>query len=479
MRWLLGAAAAAAIAAVLLWIGLVPPRLEQPPRAELVISGVTVINPGVERLADRTLVVRDGRIAEVRPRLASDPAPVCADCFALPGLIDAHVHTPPRIALGNQRLFSLLHLAHGVTTVRDLGESEPSVGALASRLNSGAEVGPRMLRCGPVLDGEPPGWPMAETITTAEQATATVARLARDGVDCIKVYNEIGREAFEAVAGAAARHGLPLIGHVPHAVGLAGVSDFEAQHVTGIPYVSRPRPPIGWDFRSEDLSALLGAEIDAAVELAAARRVAFTPTLANHSLRLIASDPVRFRPTPASRWLPAYWRHAWNFVAPHPEGDMEIAVHLEARPTLYEIARRLHRRGVDVLAGTDTIMPWVVPGEALHLELAALAEAFGGAEPALAAATTVNGRHLAPGEIGVIEPGARADVLLLRSDPTRDLAALRDWSVLIADGRRYERALVDGWLERYQRHFHGPLYATVMGGVVSTVSRRFDNIHAR
>ena len=48
----------------------------------------------------------------------------------MPGLIDAHVHTPPKLAIGNQRLFALLYLAYGVTSVRDMGQTDDSIAAL-------------------------------------------------------------------------------------------------------------------------------------------------------------------------------------------------------------------------------------------------------------------------------------------------------------------------------------------------------------
>jgi adenine deaminase len=120
-------------------------------------------------------------------------------------------------------------------------------------------------------------------------------------------------------------------------------------------------------------------------------------------------------------------------------------------------------------------MPWVVPGESLHLEIEELRLALGSAEEALAAATTVNGRHLAPGDIGVIAAGSRADVLLVPADPTEDIAALRDWRIVFADGRRYDRATTDAWLERYERHFRGGLYRTVMGTVVAVATGQFSH----
>ena len=81
--------------------------------------------------------------------------------------------------------------------------------------------------------------------------------------------------AYEAIAAAAKQHGLPLVGHVPHGVGMERVFDFEAQHMTGVPYLSRPRPrpSTGWDIRNEDILAMTDGEIDRAVDVALRQRI--------------------------------------------------------------------------------------------------------------------------------------------------------------------------------------------------------------
>jgi cytosine/adenosine deaminase-related metal-dependent hydrolase len=124
-------------------------------------------------------------------------------------------------------------------------------------------------------------------------------------------------------------------------------------------------------------------------------------------------------------------------------------------------------------------MPWVGPGEGLLAEINMLALAYKSNEAALAAATSLNGRHVAPGQIGIIAPGLRADILLLPSDPTRDLHELRDWKIEIVDGRRYDRAVVDGWVEQYRRHFHGLIYSILMDSLTAIAIRQFANTEGK
>ncbi len=481
MRWVWRGLLGLGVIAAILGVGysnLFPPRLPVPPQKDLVISGVTVINPGQVRKANQSIVVEDGSIVDIRDRQAGDPEPLCPNCFAVPGLIDAHVHTPPRIAIGNQELFALLYLRYGVTSVRDVGQSENSVAALAAKLNGGKLVGPRMYRCGPIIESPPTSWPLAKVVTNADEGRAAVEQLAGEGADCIKVYNELTREAFDAIADAARERGLPLIGHVPHVLLLNELSDFESQHFTGVPYLTRPRPPHGTDFRDEDVQDMGMQEIESVFDIAKANNVSFTPTLANLSLRLTASDRSRFPPSEGAADLPTFWAGAWNLIAGHPKTEAAIALRVATQPLMRALAAKAREKGVDVLAGTDTLMPWVVPGEALHLEMAALAEAFGDSEAALTAATHINGTHIDEGVIGGLNTGARADILLLADDPIEDLNALRDWKVLIADGRLYARDMIDAWTERYRRHFRGTYYTTIMGTVVGWVVGDYAHVES-
>lgn len=453
---------------------LLPPQLPVPEPAGHVLTNVTVWTPGAAPLPHHTVVVENGRIAAVRPTTAEDPAPVCDACFVMPGLTDAHVHTPPSFVLGNQDLFALLYLAHGVTSVRDLGQSDESIATLAERLTAHDLPGPHFYRCGPVLDGDPPGWPVARLIRTDREARSAVQEIARSGADCIKIYNEVSEAAYHAAAEEARVVGLPVIGHIPHAVGLTGVRDFEAQHFTGVPYLSRPRPPLGTDIGDADLAVLTGGDISDALDLARENRVSFTPTLANFSLRLTSSRPDQYPPTEATRHMPRFWMDYWPLVAGAPETDTEIALRVHARRTLHEITRMAHSKGIDVLAGTDTLMPWVVPGESLWLELRELALVLGSEEQALRAATDVNGAHIAPGEIGRVAVGYRADLLLLSADPRQNLEALERWRFVMREGRLYSRTAVDDMLARYDRHFHSPIYDWVMSTLIGLVIDQFS-----
>ena len=455
-----------------IWM-LLPPGVPVPQRSDRMISGVTIWNPGEPSQPNQTIIIKDGRIAEIRPSRPEDDPPICLGCFAMPGLIDAHVHTPPELAIGNQRLFSLLYLKYGVTSVRDLGQTDDSIAGLQADLAEGRLVGPRMYRCGPVLDGERPSWPSALRIVDGPQATSAVKTLAAGGASCIKTYTGLPKAAFAAAAAEAKRQGLPLLGHTPHAVNLRDVSDFEVQHFNGIPYLHKP-PPEDADYRSQDVSAMSEADIAEVIALMKANRIAILPTQANQKARLTASNRQRFPPTEGLRHLPEFWEQAWPMIVAHPETDEAIAQELDGIAAELAFVGKARRAGIDVLAGTDVVMPYVVPGESLHLQIAMLSEAFGSNEAALAAATQVNGRHVDRGRIGRIAAGNLADLLILRRDPRSDLAAVKDWSFLMTGGRMYERGQIEAAVKRYDQHFRGSYYETLMNGLVGVLASSFS-----
>jgi cytosine/adenosine deaminase-related metal-dependent hydrolase len=190
------------------------------PRSATAITGVTVID--VERgarVSDQTVVVTGARITAVGPR-ARVTVPVGATVidgrrrFLMPGLWDMHTHS-----LDRWRWTFPLHVAHGVTGIRDLATSVPLAELLGLRADVEARrvLGPRFVAAGPLIDG-PGSTHRYLVVRTAAEARAAVDSLADAGADFIKVYERLPLEAFGAVIESARRRGLPVVGHVPEAV---------------------------------------------------------------------------------------------------------------------------------------------------------------------------------------------------------------------------------------------------------------------
>jgi hypothetical protein len=107
------------------------------------------------------------------------------------------------------------------------------------------------------------------------------------------------------------------------------------------------------------------------------------------------------------------------------------------------VVRRLHAAGVPIAAGTDSPNPSIVPGHSLHQEMALLHRAGLGTTDVLVAATSAAAAVIGASDVGVVTPGAHADLLLLRGEPTNDLAALRSIDGVVKAGRLVDLADVE------------------------------------
>jgi imidazolonepropionase-like amidohydrolase len=208
--------------------------------------------------------------------------------------------------------------------------------------------------------------------------------------------------------------------------------------------------------------------------------IAHTPTLVVGERLLGMQDYAALRESTDAKLLPRFYRDViWS-----PRDGIPVLRRLEPAdfPVLRDAAarelrlvKRLFDAGVRIHAGSDTQNPFVVPGASLHRELRLLVAAGLEPEQALAAATRVPGEFLRRPGLGRLEPGAPADLLIFRADPTRSLDALDSLEAVVADGRLYTRSDLDAQLARYRSHFDGALYDVVSVALVRrALARMFD-----
>ncbi len=450
-----------------LWRFLEPSPLAVPPQEELVLDDVTIVNPSSERSPHRQLVVRGGRIASIDAAPPGSHGPY-AGSYILPGLIDMHVHLPPWWAPGQLELFNTLFLAHGVTAIRELGSLDVRVFEVRREIHEGRRAGPRVFACGPLLDGDPPLWPLARIVRTPAEGRAAVADLANSGADCVKVYSRLSDDALEGIREAASAHRLPVVGHLPQSLPWGETRIDDVQHVCD------PRCP-----------ALGPRQIDELVETAARFGIAHTPTLVVYHEQLAAYDYSAAAERPTARLMPRFWREVvWNphfglgFSAPPATAREMFRREQEALVSrLQEVVRRLHARGVRIHAGTDPFNPLVVPGASLHTELRLLEGAGLTTEEAWAAATRVAGESLGTPRLGRLETGAPADLLILRTDPLRYSSGLETLVAVVADGRLYQKPALDEALQRQRRHFEGLLYDRISMAIARAVAELIKRTH--
>jgi imidazolonepropionase-like amidohydrolase len=474
---------ATAVGLAVVFVLLEPPGLPVPERGEFLLRDLTVVNPGEGRFESTDIHVSNGRIASVRPPGTRGPAAPgssgttevrCEGCFALPGLIDMHAHMPPRVAIGNDRLFALLFLANGVTMIREIGSPDGSAYAVRDAIDAGEYPGPRVVPCGWVLDGDPPARANNWILRTPADARAAVAEAVRSGARCLKLYNMLSREVVLAIAEAAAEAGIPITAHVPHSVSLLDAPFIaDVQHLTGVPVPANPARVGRSDYLNSDFAALTDARIEEVIEAAKRQGTIHTPALVNEEVRRTLGDPERFPPDPQIAVLPEFWTTIWHTLWKAPNLGPDEAVYEGFLARDRAAVAAFFQAGVTVYAGTDTLMPYVAPGSALEQEVRNFAELGRTPEQALATATTSPGSFWQDRAYGRIEPGLPADLAIYRADPTVSLDALETLEIVVADGRLYRKSDLDQWVERYRRHFRGWLYTRAMAIVTDLLEHGY------
>jgi imidazolonepropionase-like amidohydrolase len=426
----------------------------------LVIRSVTLIDgTGAPPLENATIVVEDGRIAAVGREDGQRPGAEVIEgrgLWAVPGLIDTHVHLE---LVGREAL--PVWLALGVTTIRDLGGALDFLVESRRLLEDGLRqaqpaslVGPRLLFTGPMIDGDPPTWPALNLATKdAEDAARAVEEHLAAGADAIKLYTTLTpeslRRCIERVAGR-----VPVTGHLGRTlsseameVGINGLehalltpyNDLAPEELRTAPGETMMSPGFWLKVIDGWLSADFGSDRARRwIDLLVQKDVSFCPTLTVAPMAGDEPDEEELRHVPrvAERWLEATQQRR---AMQGPPKLQERARRTRAK--LQELVARVHEAGARVVSGTDTgAVRSLVPGFALHRELALLSGAGLSNMAVLRAATARAAEALRRDDLGIIAPGKRADLLLLRRNPLDDVGALREIDRVVHDGRAFEPA---------------------------------------
>jgi hypothetical protein len=434
------------------------------------ITHVTVIDPeNSKEIQDRTVIISGDRISEVRDSGGMKP-PAGARVvdgrgkYLIPGLWDMHVH-----AVFAERLDSMFptFVANGVLGIRDMGTSMPlaEIDRLRHETANGSRLGPLIVAAGPILDGRPkPLRPNFLAITTPEEGRDTVRRLKTAGADLIKVYSELSRDSFLAIADEANKQNIPFAGHVPFSVSALEASDAgqkSMEHLWGIYLSCSSREE---ELRSEMLKGgvnLPGSErIRLEMDEAAASydegkaanvfaHLAKNGTWMVPTFTAVVPDSeifdARVTTDPRLKYIPQAIQKRWTEAA-----AAGAAIKSKSFERKLQVVGAMHRAGVPLLAGTDTawIQPYTYAGFSLHDELALLVQAGLTPMESLQTATINPARFLGmEKDLGTIEKGKVANLVLLDADPVSDIRNTQKIDSVVLKGKLLTRTDLDKLLQ--------------------------------
>lgn len=447
----------------------------------IVFQHVTVIDAtGAPARRDLNVAIENGRITAVRKKIQIPRGARLVDAsgkFVIPGLWDMHVH------LSSPEVMLPLLVASGITGVREMysGVAMSTIRQWRTFPDAPRIVAPGFLD-GPLMLSNGPASPGAFAVSNAVEARIAVRILALSGVDFLKVYSGLPRDAYFAIAQESRTLGLPFVGHVPE-----GVSPLEAseagqrseEHLINILLACSTRED---ELRSERIATMNSPRLSAEERL---RRLAWpqpeglfdtysedkaaklfrafvandtwqTPTLAILSGFAHAPDENVAR-DPRRRYLPETWTGAWDREqSPYlkdlsPEAYEAWTTRIRTLLGRYKkLVGDMRRVGVSFLAGTDSARgnP-LFPGWSLHEELALLAGAGLTPMEALQSATINPAKYFGTiAGAGTIEEGKGADLVFLDADPLRDIRNTQKIRAVVMRGKYYSRQDLDAMLDR-------------------------------
>jgi imidazolonepropionase-like amidohydrolase len=394
--------------------------------------------------SDQTVVISGNRISAVGGAVPIPPGAEVIDAQGkalLPGLWDMHVHL--------SGYDGVLHMAAGVTSVRDMANDIDEVGHLKQQYDSLELVGPRVINAG-FIDGRGPyQGPTKVFADTAEEAVADIERYKALGYEQIKVYSSLKPELFKGIAQEAHKRGMRVSGHVPAfmtAEQFVRDGADEMQHINFVflnflfDEVKDTRTPARFTAVAQHASELdlASPPVKAFVQLLLERHTVLDPTVSIFEEQFLSRpgviDPVG---APIASRLPAQVRRGFlSGGLPVPEG-MD-ARYRDSAAALLKMVKLLYDSGVTLVAGTDGFA-----GFMLHSELGYYVEAGIPAPKVLQIATLGAARVMKhDDERGSITQGKLADLILVDGDPASRIGDIRRVVRVVKDGVLYDPAVL-------------------------------------
>jgi imidazolonepropionase-like amidohydrolase len=401
-----------------------------------IIGGTLIDGTGAAPVPDSAVLIQKGRIVAVGPRkLVRIPhGATKVDArgkTVLPGLWDMHAHF-------EQVEWGPIYLAAGVTTVRDCGNEFDFITAVRDAIVNGRGLGPRLLLAG-IVDGTGPFSLGVERVDTPEQAKMWTDRYHEAGFQQIKIYSSVQLEELKIVAAEAHRLGMSVTGHVPE--GLTAYQGIDAgmdmiNHIEYVDDIMRPPLPANATqlerLKAEGDFDVNSPEAKRAVAFLVEHGTVIDPTLALFELYSASSAKPVATFEPGLAKVAPELAEELSFDA--PPSPFTALIEKSAQKGV-EVVGVLHHAGVPIVAGTDQ----AVPGHSLHREIELYVQAGFTPMEAIQAATIVPARAMGiDKEVGSIEDGKRADLIILGANPLEAIRNIRSVEFVVTNGVMYD-----------------------------------------
>jgi len=449
---------------------------------------IAIINTSIIDMKDgaisegMTLIIKNGIITTIGPsneiELSSKTKVVNGQGkYVIPGLWDMHTHTSSESVTRSVLYPSFI--ANGVTGIRVLSADcfepcwelqmniEQSRG-LQNDVKKSIIAGPRAIFGSTYVNGAKPGEPSTVKAPGNKQDGKKLVHLLLDrGVDFIKIYDEIPREAYFGIADEANKQGLPFAGHVPVSIKASEASDagqksiehccagsiFEEcsseekklrEQITKL--IQSREPKNMYSLVLELVKTYDDVKCQEVFKKFLENNTFYTPTLVATEMDNILKKE-DWRSDPRIKYLPKKEREFWIEDEVATKELLGIQDPL-IRKKRFEIVGDMNKAGVKLLAGSDCGVFGVHYGSGLHDELELLVEAGLTELEALQTATLNPAEYAEKSDsFGNIREGLTADLILLNANPLDNISNTKRIFSVLSNGKYYDRQSLDSILE--------------------------------
>jgi imidazolonepropionase-like amidohydrolase len=406
------------------------------------VGGTLVDGTGRAPIADAAVVIDGERIvaagAQAQVTIPKDATVInTRGKTILPGLWDMHAHF-------EQVEWGPIYLATGATTVRDCGNELEFITAVRDAIRDGKGLGPRLLLAG-VVDGAGPAAIGVQRVDNPEQAQYWVNRYHAAGFQQMKIYSSMKRENIAAVASDAHRVSMTVTGHVPEGMNAYQAIDAGMDQINHIQYVADLMIPessklLERPTRDQRMAAISAIDVNSpeakkAIRFLKDHGTVIDPTMA--LMEMFTASPshpfTSFEPG-AAKVAPQL---SEQYMVPAGPPDPKDAIRKAVLDKELAIIGALHQAGVPIVAGTDQ----AVPGHSLYREIELYVEAGFTPMEAIQAATIVPARVMGlDKQVGTVEAGKKADVIILDANPLDRISNIRSVEKVVTGGTLYDTA---------------------------------------
>ncbi|MCB4800118.1 amidohydrolase family protein [Neotamlana laminarinivorans] len=415
-------------------------RLTHKINQTLVIQNVNVFTESGGLLFNQDVVVENNVIKNIYPfskskTLNKEAQVIDGSCKTLlPGMYDMHTH--------NNNSRGLLHIAGGITSVRDLANNK-QLKKLSKQFNTNEIIGPRIVTFAGIIDGSGPYANQRNVVSSLEEGLKEVQVYKDLGYQQIKLYSSIKPEWVKPLADKSHDLGMRVSGHIPaymtanQAIN-QGYNEIQHINMVFLNFLSDTidtRTPLRHIMPAEH-----GAHLDLQskeyidfVNLLKEKNIVIDPTVALFE-DMYVSRVGEVSPTykPIASRLPVMNQRGF-YSGGLPKSGYKIERYAKSLNKMLDVINDFYKQGIHIVPGTDGL-----PGFLYHRELEMYAKAGISNAEVLQLATIKSAELTGTSkDYGSIKVGKKADLILIDGSPLEDISNIRRVELTIKDGNLF------------------------------------------